>query len=99
MVRAAYDLLSWFCTHLAFDFAVLPFIVLGWNETLLVWSGLGFHIALFKAVAIFYAIVLLRREISETGKLWSRSVMISKSRGMSTERRLLEKTHKVIAGY
>ena len=44
LVKSIYDFLSLVSTQLAFDFAVLPFIVLSLNSTLAIWAQLYFYV-------------------------------------------------------
>jgi lysophospholipid acyltransferase len=38
-----YDFLSWFVTQLTLGFAVIPFIILGLNESIAVWSRVYYY--------------------------------------------------------
>ena len=80
--RVSYNVLSWLCTHLAFDFAVLPFILLTWNETMMVWSQLTGHLTFFRLVALLYAGLLLQKECSRlAGLLSTRSLSVKSQIG------------------
>ncbi|KAI1189874.1 MBOAT family protein [Nemania serpens] len=76
-----YDLASWLATQTTFSFAAAPFIILGFNESLQVWSRVNFYgvISVFASLAFFaspakgYLRKMLEKKSREAGGHLSRS--------------------------
>ncbi|KAI1115035.1 MBOAT family protein [Nemania sp. NC0429] len=76
-----YDIASWLATQTTFSFTVAPFIILGFNESLQVWSRVNFYavIAVFSSLAFFsspannYLRKMLEKKSREAGGHLSRT--------------------------
>lgn len=62
-----YDLASWLTTQLTFNFAVCPFLVLGFHESITAWSRVYFYAIIHTAVALAF--------FSSPGKKWLRKTL------------------------
>ncbi|KAI1322823.1 MBOAT family protein [Xylariaceae sp. FL0255] len=67
-----YDIASWLATHAIFSFTVAPFLVLGFYDSLAVWSRLYFYapIAVFGTLAFFAspAKVTIKKKLEERAR-------------------------------
>lgn len=76
-----YDIASWLATQTTFSFAAAPFIILGFNESLQVWSRVNYYaiISVFASLAFFaspakgYLRKMLEKKSREAGGHLSRT--------------------------
>ncbi|KAJ4304424.1 Lysophospholipid acyltransferase [Collariella sp. IMI 366227] len=77
-----YDIASWLTTQLTFSFAVVPFLVLGFSDSLLAWSRLYFYavIGTFSLLAFFASPAqgMVKRELQKRD---AKAGVVSKGKG------------------
>ncbi|KAI1354570.1 membrane-bound O-acyltransferase domain-containing protein 1 [Xylaria sp. FL0043] len=88
-----YDIASWLATQTTFSFVVAPFIILGFKESLLVWSRVYFYaifttfasLAFFASPAKMQLRKMLEKRSHETGGRLSRTTSTDSLTGLRQE--------------